>query len=50
MAIFQHDVPITILYPFEELSVAHRRLQGLSTPWRTDPVVHMEELWIEDEK
>ncbi len=50
MAIFQRDVPITILYPFEGLSVAHRRLQGLSTPWRTDPVAHMDKLWIEEEK
>jgi peptide/nickel transport system substrate-binding protein len=50
MAIFQRDVPVTIMYPFVMFSVAHRRLQGLSSPWRTDPVVHMEELWIEETK
>ena len=50
MAIFQRDVPITILYPFADLSVAHRRLQGLSSPWRTAPVAYMDELWIEKEK
>jgi peptide/nickel transport system substrate-binding protein len=50
MAIFQRDVPVTILYPFVRLSVAHRRLQGLSSPWRADPVWHVEELWIDEEK
>ncbi len=49
MAIFRRDVPITILYPSGGLSVAHRRLQGLSTPWRSDAVANMEDLWIEDE-
>jgi peptide/nickel transport system substrate-binding protein len=49
MAIFRRDVPITILYPFEGLCVAHRRLHGLSTPWLADPVAHMDRLWIEEE-
>ena len=38
-----------MLYPNIRVTVAHRRLRGLNTPWRTDPVEHMEELWLEDE-
>ncbi len=46
MAIFRADLPVTMLYPGVSFTVAHRRLRGLSTPWRYDPVGHMEELWI----
>ena len=49
MEIFRADLPVTMLYPIVGVTVAHRRLRGLSTPWRTDPVEHMEELWLEDE-
>jgi hypothetical protein len=27
--------------------VAHGRVRGLSSPWRVDPLPHMDELWIE---
>jgi len=47
-AICRTDVPVTFLCPWVETTVAHRRLQGLSSPWRTDPLVHMDELWIDD--
>ena len=50
MEIFRTDLPVTILYPFVGVSVTHRRLRGLSTPWRSDPVLHMGELWLEDER
>jgi len=50
MEIFRADLPVTMLYPYVGVSVTHRRLRGLSTPWRSDPVVHMEELWLEDER
>ena len=46
--IFQADLPITFLYPLVEPTVAHRRVRGLSSPWRADPVWHMEDLWLED--
>ena len=49
MEIFRADLPVTMLYPAVSFSVAHRRLRGLSTPWRSDPVGHMEDLWLEDE-
>jgi peptide/nickel transport system substrate-binding protein len=49
MEILRADLPLTMLYPSVGFSVTHRRLRGLSTPWRYDPVEHMEELWLEDE-
>ena len=48
MEIFRADLPVTMLYPYVSFTVTHRRLQGLSTPWRRDPVAHMEELWLEE--
>lgn len=48
MDIFRTDLPITILGPNVRVSFAHHRVRGLSSPWRTDPVAHMEELWLED--
>ncbi len=50
MEIYQADLPVTMLYPGVGVSVTHRRLRGLSTPWRSDPVLHMEELWLEDHR
>jgi peptide/nickel transport system substrate-binding protein len=46
--IMQADVPITFLGPRVNVVFAHRRLQGLRSPWRVDPVWYMEELWLED--
>ena len=46
--IFRTDVPVTFLHPGIGLTVAHERLRGLSSPWRVDPVAHMDELWIEE--
>ena len=48
-SIFQEDLPATLLYPLVGTFVAHRRVRGLKSPYRADPVMHMEELWIEDE-
>ncbi len=48
--IFRADVPVTWLYPSIRTFFVHRRIRGLSSPWRADPVQFMEELWIEDEK
>lgn len=45
---FRAEVPVTILTPFTRTTVAHRRLHGLSTSGRADPVRYMEELWVED--
>ncbi|MGQ0732278.1 MAG: ABC transporter substrate-binding protein [Acidobacteriota bacterium] len=46
--IFRDDVPATFLIPGNRAIVAHRRLRGLSSPWRADPLPSMEELWIEE--
>ena len=47
--IFRADVPVTFLFPHVNTTFAHRRLRGLSSPWRADPVVFMEKLWLEEE-
>ncbi len=50
MQIFRADVPVTFLFPRVVTHFVHRHIQGLSSPYRTDPVWYMEELWIEDER
>ncbi len=49
MEIFRADMPVTVLFPRMRTTVAHRRIQGLSSPWRADPVRYMDDLWLEDE-
>ena len=49
MPLLQADLPMTYLYPDVRSTVAHRRLRGLSSPYRAEPTWHMEELWIEEE-
>ena len=50
MEIFRADLPVTFLFSRAITHVVHRRIQGLRSPYRTDPVWYMEELWIEDER
>ena len=45
--ILRRDQPVTFLHWMMFTTVAHRRLQGLSSPWRADPAMFMEELWVE---
>ncbi|MGH9367245.1 MAG: ABC transporter substrate-binding protein [Thermoanaerobaculia bacterium] len=47
--IFQADLPATFLYPAVYATVAHRRVRGLSSPYRASPVGDMEHLWLENE-
>jgi len=47
--LFQRDVPLTLLYPIVSTHVVRRRIRGLASPFRGDPVWYMEDLWIEDE-
>ena len=47
--IFQADLPMTFLYPYLVTAVATRRVRGLSSPWRANPVEHMEDVWLEEE-
>ena len=46
--LFHTDVPISLLFPIVHTMVAHRRLRGLSSPWRSEPVWHMEDLWVDE--
>jgi peptide/nickel transport system substrate-binding protein len=46
--IFREELPVTLLQPMVSWTAAHRRLRGLSSPWRADPGWYMEHLWIED--
>ncbi len=46
--ILQADLPVTFVAPSVLTTVAHRRLRGLSSPYRTSPLSHMDELWLED--
>ncbi|MFN2397079.1 MAG: hypothetical protein ABR543_00305, partial [Gemmatimonadaceae bacterium] len=48
--IFREEVPATYLTPFMRTSVAHRRIKGLSSPWRTYPFRLMDELSLDDER
>jgi peptide/nickel transport system substrate-binding protein len=45
---FQADIPATFLVPRVTLFVSDRRLRGLSSPHRGDPVWYMEDLWWGD--
>lgn len=48
-AILRDDLPLTALFPDYEMHVAHRRVRGLSSPWRAVPLRNMEDVWLEDE-
>jgi peptide/nickel transport system substrate-binding protein len=43
------DQPVTFLMPRVVIFIAHRRLRGLSDPFRVVPARHMEDLWIEED-
>lgn len=44
----QAEMPITRLVSWSEVTFAHRRVRGLSTPFRATPDTYMGELWLED--
>ena len=46
--IFRAELPVTRLFPEVTTVVVHRRIRGLSSPFRADPVWYMEELWLEE--
>jgi peptide/nickel transport system substrate-binding protein len=50
MPIFQAELPWTFLTLDVQTYLAHRKIKGLSSPFRANPVYHMEHLWIEEEK
>ena len=52
MPIFREHLPFTYLVLNVETYVAHRRVKGLSTPFRANPLEYsaVEHLWIEEER
>ena len=50
MPIFKEDVPVTFLCPQVSITIAHRRLRGLSSPFSSIPERIMEHLWIEEDQ
>ena len=46
--IFREDVPATFLYPKVDAHAAHRRVQGLETPYRGDPFEFLVGLRLEE--
>ena len=49
MPIFMEDLPVTFLLPQVQTHVVHRRVRGLSSNIRPDPVWFAEHLWIEED-
>ena len=46
--ILRAELPLTRLVFMHDVTFAHRRIRGLSTPFRADANTHMEELWAEE--
>ena len=49
MPLMAQDLPLTFLFPHIHTCVAHKRIKGLSSPFRAQPIWAMEHLWIEEE-
>lgn len=46
--VFRAEVPATFLFPRVNAVFAHRRVLGLRSPWRTDPIFFIDELSLDD--
>ena len=46
--ISQAEAPATFFFPSVQLVAANRRIRGLSSPWRSNPLRYMDKLWLED--
>ena len=49
MPMMAQDLPLTFLFLHIHTCVANKRIKGLSSPFRAQPIWSMEHLWIEDE-
>ena len=47
--IYRSDMQVTRLVPWSNEWFVHRRVRGMSTPFRAEPDTYMEELWVEDQ-
>jgi hypothetical protein len=45
--ILQRDVPNVNLVPQPAKWIVNERIRGLESPWRANPIRHLEDLWIE---
>jgi len=45
--IFRGEAPAMFLFPDLQFVLATRRVQGLSSPWRAQPALYMDALWLE---
>ncbi|MGK2935118.1 MAG: hypothetical protein ACSLFE_07725 [Gemmatimonadaceae bacterium] len=48
--IFRVELPLTRLVFMHDVTFAHRRIRGLSTPFRADANTNMDKLWVEKGK
>ena len=48
LEIFREDVPVTYLVPGTITPVAHRRIQGLRSPFRTNVLQYVDDLSLDD--
>lgn len=46
--ILRRDMPLTFLFPYFEAFAAHRKVRGLRSPDRSNPIAAIREIWIED--
>jgi ABC-type transport system substrate-binding protein len=46
--VFQEEIPLTYLFPSVLTYVIDKRVRGMSSPYRADPIVYLGHLWIED--
>ena len=46
--IFRVDVPATFLFPRADIMLAHRRVRGLSSPWRANPLAVIADLSLDN--
>ena len=46
--VFRADLPVTCLFRLTSTAFAHRRVQGLTTPFHARPDTDMEDLWLDD--
>jgi hypothetical protein len=49
MPIFIEDMPVTFLFPVIFTAIVHHRIKGLKSPLRSDLIMNLENLWIEEE-
>ncbi len=50
MEVFAEELPFTYLVLNVETCVANRRVKGMSTPFRANPLWSVEHLWLEDQR